>query len=123
MRLGQKPHGNAEGFVHALHILGRDAPARSRRRRLSSVRICSVSTMLSLARPQRSARTPMWVGRRFLSCREVMAAAMTVGLWRLPISFWMISTGRTPPCSLPDDRAQVRVKDFSSVHFHLLPSL
>ena len=62
-------------------------PARSRRRRLSSVRICSVSTMLSLDRPQRSARTLIWVGSRFLSWRLVMAAAMTVGLCRLPISF------------------------------------
>ena len=33
--------------------------------------------------------------------QEVMAAAMTVGLWRLPVSFCTISTGRTPPCSLP----------------------
>lgn len=62
-------------------------PARSRRRRLSSVRICSVKMMLSLASPQRSARTLMCVGRRFLSWRLVMAAAMTVGLCRFPISF------------------------------------
>ena len=54
-----------------------------------------------VARPQRSARTLICVGRRFLSCRLVMAAAITVGLCRLPISFWMISTGRIPPCSLP----------------------
>ena len=31
----------------------------------------------------------------------VMAAAITVGEWRLPVSFWTISTGRVPPCSLP----------------------
>ena len=76
-------------------------PIFSRRRRLSRVRICSVKIMLSLARPQRSARTLICVGRRFLSCRLVMAAAITVGLCRLPISFWIISTGRIPPCSLP----------------------
>ena len=33
--------------------------------------------------------------------RLVEAAAMTVGLWRLPVSFCTISTGRMPPCSLP----------------------
>ena len=31
----------------------------------------------------------------------VIAAAITVGLNRLPTSFCTISTGRTPPCSLP----------------------
>ena len=31
----------------------------------------------------------------------VMAAAMTVGLYRFPISFCTIKTGRSPPCSLP----------------------
>ena len=74
-------------LIDAAHIVGRMTPARSRRRRLSSVRICSVKMMLSLASPQRSARTLMCVGRRFLSWRLVMAAAMTVGLCRLPISF------------------------------------
>ena len=33
--------------------------------------------------------------------RQVMAAAITVGLYRLPVSFCTMSTGRTPPCSLP----------------------
>ena len=33
--------------------------------------------------------------------REVIAAQITVGEKRLPLSFWMTSTGRTPPCSLP----------------------
>ena len=32
---------------------------------------------------------------------EVIAAAITVGLYRLPVSFCTISTGRIPPCSLP----------------------
>lgn len=40
-------------------------------------------------------------GSRALPVCEVMAAAMTVGLWRFPVSFWTISTGRIPPCSLP----------------------
>ena len=26
---------------------------------------------------------------------------LKLGLWRLPVSFCTISTGRTPPCSLP----------------------
>ena len=54
-----------------------------------------------LGRPVSSARILMWVGRRALSSRDVMAAAMTVGLWRLPISFCTMSTGRMPPCSEP----------------------
>lgn len=82
-----QPHRNAQCFIHAAHVIFRNAPGALLRRRLSSVRICSVSTMLSLARPQRLARTPIWVGRRFLSCLLVMAAAITVGLCRLPISF------------------------------------
>ena len=32
---------------------------------------------------------------------DVIAAQITVGLCLLPISFWMTSTGRTPPCSEP----------------------
>ena len=40
-------------------------------------------------------------GRFVLSRWLVMAAAITVGLNRLPKSFCTISTGRTPPCSLP----------------------
>ena len=43
----------------------------------------------------------MWVGSRAFPVWDVMAAAITVGLYRLPVSFWMMSTGRTPPCSLP----------------------
>ena len=40
-------------------------------------------------------------GQAALSSRDVMAAAITVGLCRLPISFWTMSTGRIPPCSEP----------------------
>ena len=32
---------------------------------------------------------------------EVIAAQITVGLCLFPTSFWMISTGRMPPCSEP----------------------
>ena len=32
---------------------------------------------------------------------RIMAAAITVGLYRLPMSFCMMSTGRRPPCSEP----------------------
>ena len=31
----------------------------------------------------------------------VIAAAITVGEWRLPMSFCTITTGLVPPCSLP----------------------
>ena len=43
----------------------------------------------------------MWVGSRALPVWLVMAAAMTVGEWRFHVSFWTMSTGRVPPCSLP----------------------
>ena len=41
------------------------------------------------------------VGRRAFPVWDVMAAAITVGLCLLPVSFWTMRTGRTPPCSLP----------------------
>ena len=41
------------------------------------------------------------VGSFALFILDVIAAQITVGLCRLPTSFWMISTGRTPPCSDP----------------------
>lgn len=44
---------------------------------------------------------PRMGGKPCLSRPLVMGAAITVGLWRLPTSFCTISTGRTPPCSLP----------------------
>jgi len=31
----------------------------------------------------------------------VIAAAITVGLYLFPVSFWIIKTGLTPPCSEP----------------------
>ena len=31
----------------------------------------------------------------------VIAAAINVGLCRFPVLFWIISTGRMPPCSEP----------------------
>ena len=57
--------------------------------------------MLSRLRPALPSTSAMCVGSFALSRRLVMAAAMTVGLWRLPVSFCTISTGRMPPCSLP----------------------
>ena len=76
-------------------------PIFSFKRCLSMVRTCSKSTMESFCRPVRSAWSAMCVGRFVLSRWLVMAAAITVGLNRLPTSFCTISTGRTPPCSLP----------------------
>ena len=43
----------------------------------------------------------IWVGNRPFSILLVIAAAITVGLYRLPTSFCTIKTGRKPPCSLP----------------------
>ena len=39
--------------------------------------------------------------RQLFPVCEVIAAAITVGLCRLPVSFWTMSTGLMPPCSLP----------------------
>ena len=61
-------------------------PIRSRSRRLSSVRICSNRITESLGRPQHWAATSIWVGSLAFPVWEVMAAAMTVGLWRLPVA-------------------------------------
>ena len=74
---------------------------RSRRRDLSIVRICSSNMTLSRVSPQLAPVSSMCVGRRAFPVCEVMAAAITVGLWRFPVSFCTISTGRMPPCSLP----------------------
>ena len=57
--------------------------------------------MESLGSPQLRAEREIWVGSRAFPVWEVMAAAMTVGLCRFPVSFCTMSTGRTPPCSLP----------------------
>ena len=59
---------------------GGSAPMRSRRRRLSSVRICSASTTLSFCSPVLPAGTGTWVGRRALFTCPVMASTITVGL-------------------------------------------
>ena len=76
-------------------------PIFSRSLRLSMVRICSSSTTESLERPQFLESSSIWVGSLDFSFWLVIAAAITVGLYRLPTSFCTISTGRTPPCSEP----------------------
>ena len=113
-RVGQHAHPKAgcQRFLPSPKLMDRalltcdiapasSEPIFSRRRRLSMVRICSSSTMESLESPQLLQSSSMWVGSLFLSVWLVMAAAMTVGLYRLPMSFCTISTGRTPPCSEP----------------------
>ena len=51
-------------------------------------RTCSSRMMESRFRPQLSfTGRAIWVGRRALPVCEVIAAAMTVGLYRLPVSF------------------------------------
>lgn len=65
------------------------------------VRTCSSSTVELRRRPHSVPPMATWVGRGFLLARLVTAAAITVGLCRLPVSFCMMSTGLTPPCSLP----------------------
>ena len=76
-------------------------PIRSLRRCLSIVLTCSSNTTESRSSPQCAADSGMWVGRRALPVCDVIAAAITVGLYLLPTSFCTIRTGRIPPCSEP----------------------
>lgn len=76
-------------------------PIFSFSRFLSIVRICSNNTTESFISPQFWAPSWIWVGSFALDCWLVIAAAITVGLNLLPISFCTINTGRTPPCSEP----------------------
>ena len=70
--------------------------------------------------PASRALTHACVGRSLLPTREVIAAQITVGENRLPRSFWITSTGRTPPCSLPLHRVQIRDKDIAACDLHAL---
>ena len=65
------------------------------------VRTCSSRTMELHRRPSVLIGKKTWVGSRCFLCLLVMDAAITVGLKWLPTSFCMVSTGRTPTCSLP----------------------
>lgn len=76
-------------------------PIFSLSRFLSIVLTCSRSTTLSFASPDASALSGMCVGRFAFDCWLVIAAAITVGLKRLPTLFCTIKTGLTPPCSEP----------------------
>ncbi len=68
---------------------------------LSIVRICSSKMTESLSNPCVAASISTWVGNFAFWICAVIAATMAVGLNRFPMSFWMISTGLTPPCSDP----------------------
>ena len=68
---------------------------------LSRVRICSKSTTESFESPLSSAYSLICVGRFAFEFWLVIAAAITVGLNLFPTLFWIIRTGRTPPCSEP----------------------
>ena len=74
-------------------------PTYSFNRLLSTVRICSNSTMESFS--NMSSVISICVGSFALFCLLVIAATIVVGLYLLPVSFCITSTGRTPPCSLP----------------------
>lgn len=80
------------------------------------VRTCSKSTMESFCRPVRSAWSAMCVGRFVLSRWLVMAAAITVGLNRLPTSFCTISTGARRPARCPPRGLNLRSKYRLCVH-------
>ncbi len=68
---------------------------------LSMVRICSARITESRDRPLSWLLSATWVGSLALSIFDVMGITMVVGLYALPMSFWIISTGRVPPCSEP----------------------
>ena len=76
-------------------------PIFSFNRFLSIVLICSSSMMLSFASPALVPGISMCVGNFALPILDVIAAAITVGLYLFPTSFCTIRTGRRPPCSLP----------------------
>ena len=68
---------------------------------LSMVRNCSNNITEFLIMSHFRASSSTWVGNFALFIFDVMAAQITVGLCLLPMSFWIISTGLTPPCSDP----------------------
>ena len=63
------------------------------------VRICSSMMVDAYFRPAMKIGT--WVGKFLLFFFPVIAATIVVWLNWLPTSFWIISTGRIFPCSLP----------------------
>ena len=80
--------GNGRMALSTLVIVPSSSlPIFSRRRDLSMVRICSSRITLSRLRPTLWADSSMWVGSRALPTWLVIAAAITVGLCRLPVSF------------------------------------
>ena len=91
-----EPEAHGDGRVHLVH-LGAVHPAHP----LPEAFLVQGADLLQQDQPYCRAASSMWVGSLAFPVFEVMAAAMTVGLWRLPVSFWTMSTGRTPPCSLP----------------------
>ena len=68
---------------------------------LSMVRSCSKRITESFTMSQSLAESSTWVGSFALFILDVIAAQITVGLCLFPTSFWITSTGRTPPCSEP----------------------
>ena len=83
----ERPDGEsvtADDIINACEtfsmISGETVPMRSRRRRLSSVRICSARITLSLTSPVPSQSMGTWVGMRALFNCPVTASTITVGL-------------------------------------------
>ena len=70
-------------------------------RDLSIVRTCSSRITESRSNPYRSASISTCVGNFAFWICAVIAATITVGLNRFPMSFWMTRTGLVPPCSEP----------------------
>ena len=66
---------------------------------LSIVRICSSRTIDAFSKESAGRITCVGIGG-FVSRLEI-GATINVGENRFPLSFWMTTTGRNPPCSLP----------------------
>ena len=62
---------------------------------------CSVKITELFFNPSAPASISLCVGNLFLFVCDVIAAAITVGLYLFPKSFCIIKTGLIPPCSEP----------------------
>lgn len=69
-----------------------------------------------LGSPQLRGETEIWVGSRAFPVWEVMAAAMTVGLWRLPVSVLHDEHRAHAPLLAAHHRAEIGVEDVASFH-------
>lgn len=82
-----QPHRNAQCFIHAAHVIFRNAPGALPQ--AAFIQCANLFGQHNAVFSQAAAVGPHadMGGQAVLSCLLVMAAAITVGLCRLPISF------------------------------------